>query len=125
MDNLNELATRLITLPGIINTAQNSIIDLMEESKTFSNDIDRLEAVIKTEIGSITDIGGKKLYTNAESRDAAFIERSAENQELTDLKTELAGLTKAIQLQKNEVEMLGNEQRNVRAILYFFGGGEK
>jgi hypothetical protein len=125
MDNLNELAARLITLPGIINTAQNSIIDLMEESKTFSNDIDRLEAVIKTEIGSITDVAGKKLYTNAESRDAAFIERSAENQELTDLRTELAGLTKAIQLQRNEVEMLGNEQRNARAILYFFGGGER
>jgi predicted butyrate kinase (DUF1464 family) len=125
MDNLEELAKRLITLPDEINKSQNLIVSLIEDVKAKQGELDKVEAGIRTEISEETDGNGKKLYTNAESREAAFIQVSSDNSEYLELKNDIILINKVVNTEKNKVEMLSNEQRNTRALLYFFGGGER
>ena len=121
---LTELAERLLSIPEAISEKQGMVLDYNEQIQEISNEISQIESVIKTEINSQVDDNGKKLYTNAESREAAFIEVSRTNAQLMDKRNTLSSVQGYMAIEKIKTEALSNEQRNIRSILYFFGGSE-
>ena len=118
------IAEKLLAIPEEIAEKQERVLDYSKQIQTISNEILQIESVIKTEINSQVDDNGKKVYTNAESREAAFIESSKENNELADRRNYLSSIQNYLAIEKIKIETLSSEQRNIRAILYFFGGSE-
>lgn len=123
-ERLTSLAERLLEIPEAISEKQGMVLDYNEQIQSISNEITQIESVIKTEINSQVDDNGKKVYTNAESREAAFIEVSRTNTELMDKRNTLSSIQGYLSIERIKTEALSNEQRNIRSILYFFGGSE-
>ena len=123
-ERLASLAETLLEIPNAISEKQGMVLDYNEQIQTISNEIAQIESVIKTEINSQVDDNGKKLYTNAESRESAFIEVSRTNTELMDKRNSLSSVQCYMAIEKIKTEALSNEQRNIRSILYFFGGSK-
>ena len=123
-ERLVNLSERLLEIPSSISEKQGMVLDYNEQIQEISNEISQIESVIKTEINSQVDDNGKKVYTNAESREAAFIEVSRTNTELTDKRKSLSSVQSYLSIERIKIEALGSEQRNIRSILYFFGGSE-
>jgi hypothetical protein len=123
-ERLTSLAERLLEIPNEISEKQGMVLDYNEQIQNISNEIAQIESVIKTEINSQVDDSGKKVYTNAESREAAFIEVSRANSELMDKRNSLSSVQGYLSIERIKIETMSNEQRNIRAILYFFGGSE-
>jgi predicted nucleic acid-binding Zn-ribbon protein len=121
-ERLSKLAEDLLDIPSRISEIQGRILDHNEDIQTTNNEISQIEATIKSEIGAQLDDNGKKLYTNAESREAAFVEISNSNQELVSKRNRLSSLQGYVSIERIKMESLSNEQRNIRAVLYFFGG---
>jgi chromosome segregation ATPase len=121
-ERLSKLAEDLLDIPERIFEIQGRILDQNEEIQTTNNEISQIEATIKSEIGAQLDENGKKLYSNAESREAAFVEISNSNQELVAKRNRLSSLQGYVSIERIKMESLSNEQRNIRAVLYFFGG---
>ena len=123
-ERLTQLSEKLLEIPNMISSHQESVLNLNERSQTISNEINQIESAIKAEISAQTDENGKKVYSNAEAREAAFVEVSAQNTELNSKREELASIQRNSNMEKIRIEALGNEQRNIRSILYFFGAAE-
>lgn len=123
-ERLTQLAETLLEIPNAISEKQGMVLDYNEQTQNISNEISQIESVIKTEINSQVDDNGKKIYSNAESREAAFIEVSRTNTELMDKRNTLSSVQGYMAIEKIKTEALSNEQRNIRSILYFFGGSE-
>ena len=123
-ERLTQLSEKLLEIPSMISSHQESVLNLNERSQTISNEINQIESAIKAEISAQTDDNGKKVYSNAEAREAAFVEVSAQNTELNSKREELASIQRNSNMEKIRIEALGNEQRNIRSILYFFGAAE-
>jgi len=123
-ERLTALAERLLEIPNAISEKQGMVLDYNEQIQNISNEIAQIESVIKTEINSQVDDNGKKVYTNAESREAAFIEVSRTNNELMDKRNTLSSVQGYLAIERIKIEAFSNEQRNIRSILYFFGGSE-
>jgi hypothetical protein len=121
-ERLTQLAERLLTIPELMSEKQGMVLDYNEQIQNISNEIAQIESVIKTEINSQVDDNGKKVYTNAESREAAFIDVSRTNNELMDKRNSLSSIQNYLSIEKIKIETLGNEQRNIRSVLSFFGG---
>jgi hypothetical protein len=124
-ERLTALAERLLEIPNAISEKQGMVLDYNEQIQNISNEVVQIESVIKTEINSQVDDSGKKVYTNAESRESAFIEVSRTNYELMDKRNSLSSVQGYLSIERIKIEALSNEQRNIRSILYFFGGSEK
>lgn len=123
-ERLPGLAERLLEIPNAISEKQGMVLDYNEQIQTISNEILQIESVIKTEINSQVDDNGKKVYTNAESREAAFIEVSRTNSELMDKKNTLSSVQNYLAIERIKIETLNNEQRNIRSVLSFFSSFE-
>jgi hypothetical protein len=123
-ERLPQLAERLLEIPSAISEKQGMVLDYNEQIQNISNEIAQIESVIKTEINSQVDDNGKKVYTNAESREAAFIEVSRTNNELMEKRNSLSSVQNYLSIERIKIESLNSEQRNIRSILYFFGGSE-
>ena len=123
-EKLGTLANRLLEIPAKVVEAQLELLSLTETSQSQSEKITQIESVIKAEIGATVDGAGKKAYSNAEARDAAFVEKTVDNHELAVAKTDLAKTQRSVQEKRIKIEALGNEQRNIRSVLYFISGGE-
>jgi hypothetical protein len=123
-ERLTALAERLLEIPNAISEKQGMVLDYNEQIQNISNEIAQIESVIKTEINSQVDDNGKKIYTNAESREAAFIEVSRTNNELMGKRNSLSSVQGYLAIERIKIEAFSNEQRNIRSILYFFGGSE-
>ena len=123
-ERLTELSEKLLEIPNMISQHQNQVLDLNEKIQIVQNEIAQKESVIKSEISSQVDDNGKKVYSNEVAREAAFVEVSSDNSELLDKKSILSVFQRELNLEKIKIEALGNEQRNIRSILYFFGGSE-
>jgi hypothetical protein len=123
-ERLTALAERLLEIPNAISEKQGMVLDYNEQIQSISNEISQIESVIKTEINSQVDDNGKKIYTNAESREAAFIEVSRTNNELMGKRNSLSSVQGYLAIERIKIEAFSNEQRNIRSILYFFGGSE-
>jgi hypothetical protein len=109
----------------VISEKQGMVLDYNEQIQNISNEVAQIESVIKTEINSQVDDSGKKVYTNAESREAAFIEVSRTNNELMEKRNSLSSVQNYLSIERIKIEALNSEQRNIRSILYFFGGSEE
>jgi prefoldin subunit 5 len=118
----SEMADRLMELPQTISEIQLEILEITDAAKQVQDKITTIESKIKADINNAVDANGKKVYSNAEAREAAFIEDANDNQELKDLKTHYDYLQREVSEKKIEIEKLSNEQRNIRSILHFFSG---
>lgn len=123
-ERLTELSEKLLEIPNMISQHQNHVLDLNEKIQTIQSEIAQAESVIKSEIGSQVDENGKKVYSNEVAREAAFIEASSLDSELISKKEILSTFQRELNSERIRIESLGNEQRNIRSILYFFGGSE-
>lgn len=117
---LTEMADRLMELPQAISEIQLEILERTEASKEVQDKITTIESKIKTDINNAVDANGKKVYSNAEAREAAFIEDANENQALIDLKKDYDYSQREISEKRIEIERLSNDQRNIRSLLNFF-----
>jgi hypothetical protein len=114
------LAEKLLELPQTIQECQLSLMKITEKILTLNEEISVLESKIKSEITLEVDENNKKVYSNSESRDAAFVEKSSNSETLSGKRrycNELQGISS---LQRFEIERLQNEQRNIRSVLDFF-----
>ena len=118
----SEMADRLMELPQAISEIQLEILERTDASKQEQDKITTIESKIKADINNAVDANGKKVYSNAEAREAAFIEDANDNQELKDLKTDYDYMQREVSEKKIEIEKLSNDQRNIRSILKFFSG---
>jgi hypothetical protein len=117
---INLLAENLLTLPQIIQENQIALLDTTEEILKVNKEISVLESKIKSEISAEVDENNKKVYPNAESRDAAFVEKSSQDSEITNLQSQHTSLQRLSNIRRFEIERLQNEQRNLRSVLDFF-----
>jgi chromosome segregation ATPase len=117
---INLLAENLLTLPQIIQEIQIALLDTTEEILKVNKEISVLESKIKSEISAEVDENNKKVYPNSESRDAAFVEKSSHDSELTNLQSSYASLQRLSNIRRCEIERLQNDQRNIRSVLDFF-----
>jgi hypothetical protein len=117
---LIELGERLLETPNKIKELQGKLIILSEEIRENNEKILVIENEIKSDILSSVDSTGKKVFTNSELRDSAFIERSSDNQILINEKLNLKSLKNKMDEIKTEIEFLNNDQRNIRSVLEFF-----
>lgn len=123
-ERLTELSEKLLEIPNMISQHQNHVLDLNEKIQTIQSEIAQAESAIKSEISSQVDENGKKVYSNEVAREAAFIEASSLDSELIGKKGTLSTFQRELNSERIRIEALGNEQRNIRSILYFFGGSE-
>lgn len=121
----SEMADRLMELPQAISEIQLEILERTESSKHVQDKITTIESKIKADINNAVDGNGKKVYSNAEAREAAFIEDANETQELIDLKTDYDYMQREISEKKIEIEKLSNDQRNIRSLLNFFANNSE
>jgi hypothetical protein len=121
----SEMADRLMELPQAISEIQLEILERTEASKQVQDKITTIESKIKADINNAVDANGKKAYSNAEAREAAFIEDANDNQELTDLKTDYDYMQREISEKRIEIEKLSNDQRNIRSLLNFFANNSE
>lgn len=124
-ERLTELSEKLLEIPNMISQHQNQVLDLNEKIQIVQNEITQTESVIKSEISSQVDENGKKVYSNEVAREAAFVEASSTNSGLLDKKSILSVFQRELNSERIKIEALGNEQKNIRSILYFFGGFEE
>ena len=117
---MNHLAENLLTFPQIIQENQVALLDTTEEIVRINKEISVLESKIKSEIAAEVDDNNKKVYPNSELRDAAFIEKSSQDPEITNLQSQHASLQRLSNIRRIEIERLQNEQRNIRSVLDFF-----
>ena len=117
---LNQFAENLLTLPQIIQENQIALLDTTEEIYGVNKEISVLESKIKSDIAAEVDENNKKVYPNAESRDAAFVEKSSQDFEITNLQSQHTSLQRLSNIRRFEIERLQNEQRNLRSVLDFF-----
>lgn len=117
---LNQFAENLLTLPQIIQENQVVLLDTTEEIYRVNKEISVLESKIKSDIAAEVDENNKKVYPNAESRDAAFVEKSSQDPQITNLQSQHASLQRLSNIRRIEIERLQNEQRNIRSVLDFF-----
>ena len=121
----SEMADRLMELPQAISEIQLEILERTEASKQVQDKITTIESKIKADINNAVDVNGKKAYSNAEAREAAFIEDANETQEWMDLKTDYDYMQREISEKRIEIEKLSNDQRNIRSLLNFFANNSE
>ena len=117
---MHELAEKLLGMPQSIQEGQVDLMKLNETILNLSEEISVIESKIKSEIASEVDENNKKVYPNSESRDAAFVERSLDDETLIYKRRYLGQLQGIGNVQRFEIERLQNEQRNIRSVLDFF-----
>ena len=115
------MAERLMEIPELIFQYQGRVLNFQEEHQNLSDEILQIETSIKTGINNQVDENNKKVYSNAESRESAFLESARTHDDLIEKRSRLSSIQNYISVEKFKLEKLGNEQRNIRALLYFFG----
>jgi len=119
-EKLSELGSRLLDLPQVIADLQLITLKKNQKYQEITNEILNTEIALKNEINSKVDDAGKKVYSNADAREAAFIEITSSDLDLTKLRDKTAAIQNEIQELKIGFERLSSEQKNTRSLLYFF-----
>lgn len=119
-EKLSELGSRLLDLPQVIADLQLITLKKTKKYQEITNEILNTEIALKNEINSKVDDAGKKVYSNADAREAAFIEITSSDLDLTELRDKTAAIQNEIQELKIGFERLSSEQKNTRSLLYFF-----
>lgn len=119
IEKINEFSERLLVLPNEISDLQEELIELTDESQKIQNEVSERASELKTLISNTLDDNGKKLYSNAESRDAAFITESKDDDILPGLYSKQDIIQKKIQKVKIGIENLSNYQKNLRILINY------
>ena len=119
-EKLSELGSRLLDLPQVIADLQSIILKKTQKYQEVTNEILNTEIALKNKINSKVDDAGKKVYSNADAREAAFIVITSSDLDLTELRDKTAAIQNEIQELKIGFERLSSEQKNTRSLLYFF-----
>lgn len=114
---------RLHELPTKIENASIELIELTSDLHEKTSELKKSEMEMKLEIADALDANGKKLYSNAESREAALVEKMRMDESVVELQKTIKAIETSIQKIKVEVELFSNEQRNIRAIMQFIASG--
>ena len=120
MENVKELIESLLSKPEEITKIQHEILKYSDEFSNVQNEMVRISAKIKTEINNKLDDNGKKLYTNGESRDAAFTEISNSDSEYKEIENRKDSIDTEIKNLRIKLEEVNNVQRNIRSVLPVF-----
>jgi hypothetical protein len=119
MQEKDNLIQELLSLPNLIEEIE---LDILEKNKTLqeiNDSITDIEAEIKSSINSAQDEGGKKLYSNDQSRQLAFINDSKEDSILVGLYLRKNQIALAISISRIKIDKLSNHQRNIRAVINY------
>ena len=119
-NKLSELSNRLIEIPDEMKSISIQLIDSNDKLSGYQENLTDLEGRIKIEISEELDEKGKKVFSNAESREIEFLSRSNDDIEISDLKDTIRELKRSIDLLKIDYEKLSSDQRNIRSLLYFY-----
>ena len=117
---LTALALHLLDLPEKIKKTQLLTIERNQNLHELETSLASLEGAIRLKINEKVDTNGKKVYSNAEAREIAFLEATQFDTEIKDLRDKVLALQNEIQSLKVEYEAVSNEQRNIRSVLHFF-----
>jgi hypothetical protein len=112
-----QLAERLMALPEKISIIELEILTKSQSVQELSNRILDLEAELKSSINGETDDSGKKVYSNDQARQLAFISACKESVELNNQYLHRTLLQNEISTSRIEVEKLSNTQRNLRIVI--------
>jgi len=119
-EKISEMIMKLEIIPGKIAKHSVDLLDLNEKLQESITEINQLESAIKSTVNSAEDGNGKKLYSNAEAREAAFLQIAFDDEDLKKAKETQSELQRKISLERIQIEALNNEQRNVRSIIQYF-----
>lgn len=124
MKTPQEMAQELALIPERVYDLQLQIISLNDEVEANEKAISDLEIEIKSQVLAAVDDAGKKIYSNDEARKMAFVGDCNESTEHSGLVVTRSSLSKQMQLKRIEIEMLSNQQRNLRVLIGSFAGVE-
>jgi hypothetical protein len=113
----SELINELLSLPESIATIELSIIDMNKVLRSIEDEIIDKEVSIKSDINAALDENNKKLYSNDQARQFAFLNEAKENLELQDLYESKEDIETKIKISKIDLEKLSNHQRNIRSVI--------
>lgn len=116
-EKLNGLIDRLTILPAEISDLQLKALVTNDGIQLISEKIVQRESEIKSEINSVLDENGKKIYSNDDARKIAFLTDSKDDLTLSALYSEKSEYSHKLDLFRISIESHSNEQRNIRSIL--------
>lgn len=122
---LTDLSNQLLEYPQAIEELQLEILDRTQAVNKVNEQISNIESKLKAEINAAVDANGKKVYSNAEAREAELVERTKFDANLANLRQEHDALQREIQEARIKVEAMGSQQRNIRSILHFFANSSE
>ena len=123
--NITELSEQLLDYPQAIAELQIEILDKTQASAKVNDQISSIESKIKAEINSAVDVNGKKIFSNAEAREAELVERTSFDSNLASLRQENEAIQREIQEARIKVETMSSQQRNLRSLLHFFANSSE
>jgi len=122
---LGQYSERLMEIPQQLYDLQDELFTYSNKNQEISNAISEAEGALKLEIANELDPEtGKKKYSNADARSAAFIESSKSDERLKSLNLELNVVKIKLHTLKLDIDCISNEQRNIRSILGFFSNNQ-
>lgn len=122
---LYQYSERLMEIPQELYDLQDELFTYSNKNQEISNAILEAEGALKLEIANELDSEtGKKKYSNADARSAAFTELSKTNERLESLNLELNEVKAKLHNLKLDIDRISNEQRNIRSILGFFSNNQ-
>ena len=122
---LTDLSNQLLEYPQAIEELQLEILDRTQAVNKVNEQISNIESKLKAEINAAVDANGKKVYSNAEAREAELVERTKFDANLASLRQEHDALQREIQEARIKVEAMGSQQLNIRSILHFFANSSE
>ena len=117
IDKIEELLGVLNDFPNQISELQLNLIELNHQLKEVNSKLIDKTAEIKAIIQDQLDDDRKKLYSNAEARETAFVIESKSNPEYCEIHQNASDLQRQIQKTNIEIEKLQNQQRNTRIVI--------
>lgn len=114
-----DTAQELSDIPKAVYDNQLELIETSDLVESNEKAITELEIEIKSQVLNAVDDAGKKIYTNDESRKMAFISDCNDSADYCKLIELRSDLSKQIQIKRSKIEMLSNQQRNLRVLIEF------
>ena len=112
-----QLIEELMGLPEAISIIELDILDKNKKLQEINDLILDKEAEIKSNINAAQDDSGKKLYSNDQARQLAFISDCKDDTVLSALYLNRTKIQNSISSSKIAIEKFSNHQRNIRAVI--------
>jgi enolase len=119
-----DMAQELDQIPQAVYALQLELIESNDSVEANEKAITDLEIEIKSQVLNALDDAGKKMYTNDEARKMAFVSDCNESTEYRELIAKRSELSKQMQIKRSKIEMLSNQQRNLRVLIQSFSAVE-